>query len=91
MVVIKPFAGSGTPGTGWRVFDSVRNTYNNMGTDLAMYWELNNAHVLQNGIDYHSNGFTVYGEGDSNINNSGMSYFYMAFAEKPAEFARGNS
>ena len=91
MVVIKPNAGSGSPGTGWRVFDSVRNTYNNMGTDLAYYWDLNNAHVLQNGIDYHSNGFTVYGEGDNNINNSGMSYFYMAFAEKPAEFARGNS
>ena len=26
MVVIKPNAGSGTPTTGWRVFDSVRNT-----------------------------------------------------------------
>ena len=47
------------------------------------------AQVGQNGIDLHSNGFSVYGEGDSNINASGTGYFYMAFAEIPAEFARG--
>ena len=54
-----------------------------------MYWDLNNAHVAQNGVDLHSNGFSVYGEGDNNINAAGTGYFYMAFAETPAEFARG--
>lgn len=88
-VVVKPHISSGTPSTGWRVFDRVRNPNNNQGVDNAMYWDTNAAQVGQNGVDLHSNGFSVYGEGDSNINASGTSYFYMAFAEIPAEFARG--
>jgi len=87
-VVVKPNIG-GSPGTGWRVFDKVRNPNNNQGTDNAMYWDQNIAQVAQNGIDLHSNGFSVYGEGDNNLNAAGTSYFYMAFAETPAEFARG--
>lgn len=88
MVVIKPNLG-GTPSTGWRVFDKVRNPNNNQSTDNALYWDSGQAQVAQNGIDLHSNGFSVYGEGDGNINANSQSYFYMAFAEIPAEFARG--
>ena len=87
-VVVKPHAGNAA-NTGWRVFDKVRNPNNNQGVDDAMYWDTNTAQVGQNGVDLHSNGFSVYGEGDVNLNAAGTSYFYMAFAEIPAEFARG--
>ena len=87
-VVIKPHAGNAA-NTGWRVFDKVRNPNNNQSSDNAMYWNTTQANVSQNGIDLHSNGFSVYGEGDVNLNANGTSYFYMAFAEVPAEFARG--
>jgi hypothetical protein len=87
-VVVKPITGNAAS-TGWRVFDKVRSPNNNQGSDNAMYWNTNAAQVGQNGVDLHSNGFSVYGEGDVNINASGTAYFYMAFAELPAEFARG--
>ena len=88
LVVVKPHAGNAA-NTGWRVFDRVRAPNNNQSTDSAMYWNTNQPNVSQNGVDLHSNGFTVYGQGDVNLNASGTNYFYMAFAEIPAEFARG--
>ena len=88
LVVVKPHAGNAAS-TGWRVFDKVRNPNNNQGSDNAMYWDTTQANVGQNGVDMHSNGFSVYGQGDVNLNATGTSYFYMAFAEIPAEFARG--
>ena len=88
LVVIKPHAGNAA-NTGWRVFDKVRNPNNNQGSDNAMYWNTTQPNVSQNGVDLHSNGFSVYGQGDVNLNGNGTSYFYMAFAEIPAEFARG--
>jgi hypothetical protein len=89
IVVVKPYNGNSTPGTGWRFFDRTRNVNNNQGTDDALYMNTTGNQVGQNGVDMHSNGFSVYGEGDNNLNASGMHYFYMAFAELPAEFARG--
>ena len=86
-VMCKPMIGTGT--TGWRVFDRVRSPNNNQGTDNALYWESSAANATQNGVDMHSNGFSVYGEGDANLNAASNVFFYMAFAEIPAEFARG--
>jgi len=88
-VVVKAFDGSNTPTLGWRVFDKTRISDNNQGLDNALYFDKADAQVGQNGVDFHSNGFSIYGEGDNNINNSGMSYFYMAFADLPSEFSKG--
>lgn len=87
-VVCKPYQ-NGTPTTGWRWFDRTLAPYNNQGTDYALYMNNNNPRAVQNGVDLHSNGFSIYGEGDDNLNHTGVIYFYMAFAETPAEFARG--
>ena len=88
LVIIKPHL-NGSADTGWRVFDKTRNPDNNQGTDAAMYFNTNAAQATQNGVDYHNNGFTLYGEGDGNMNKAGQIYFYAAFAEIPAEFASG--
>lgn len=88
-VVVKPYVVDGDPTTGWRWFDRTLAPYNNQGTDNALYLNTTTSKVSQNGVDFHSNGFTVYGEGDQNINKASSYYFYMAFASKPAEFARG--
>lgn len=87
-VVCKPYL-NGSVSTGWRWFDKVQLPNNNQGTDYALYLNSSGNRVIQNGVDLHSNGFSVYGESDDNLNSSGVIYFYMAFAELPAEYARG--
>jgi hypothetical protein len=85
-VMIKPLSGtSSAPGTGWRFFDNVRNTYNTDGVQNALYWERggSNNEVSQNGVDFCSNGFKLMPSADKNHNETGAEYIYMAFAENP--------
>jgi hypothetical protein len=83
-VMIKPLSGtSSAPGTGWRVFDNVRNTFNTASTQGALYWEMSQSEVQQNGVDFCANGFRLMPSADKNHNESGAEYIYMAFAENP--------
>jgi hypothetical protein len=64
----------------WVVFDTARNTYNVVGEDLYPNDSLagNNDFTM----DILSNGFKIRGSG-ANINASGGTYIYAAFAETP--------
>ena len=72
-----------TDSTGsWFMVDTSRNTYNL--TDLSLYANLTDAEgaSASHCIDILSNGFKCKGVG-TNINASGGTYIYMAFAENP--------
>ena len=65
----------------WTIWDTAMNTYNVVGNGL--YADLSNAESTGNSaFDYLSNGFKVRNS-FANINSSGGTYIYMAFAENP--------
>jgi hypothetical protein len=68
---------------GWLIFDNKRNLTNPRNTRI----EANNSQAEQAGstskfVDFYSNGFEPQ-VSDSEINASGASYFFMAFAADP--------
>jgi len=70
-------------GTGnWDIFDNKRDPFNVV--DAVLDADNNTAETTYSTIkfDFLSNGFKVRGT-QSNINNSGDTYIYMAFAENP--------
>jgi hypothetical protein len=67
--------------TQWSIVDNKRATFNQANN--VLYPNLNNAEVsLYDFRDYLSNGFKLRTT-DTQINASGASYIYMAFAENP--------
>jgi len=69
----------------WTIWDTAMNTYNVVGTGL--YADLSSAESSGNAaFDYLSNGFKVRNT-FANINVSGGTYIYMAFAENPLKNA----
>ena len=80
-----------TDGTGnWRIIDAQRNSYNGQyatleaSTSSAEYTgsdDLGNSDILSNGFKFR---FGSYAE----VNASGGSYIYLAFAESPFKNAR---
>ena len=69
----------------WILWDSSRNTYN--VTDLYLNPNLSAAEATGVQIDLLSNGFKARAT-DANINASGGTYIYAAFAENPFTIAR---
>jgi hypothetical protein len=69
----------------WVLYDTVRNTYNLVGEDLYPNDTLAGSNDFT--MDILSNGFKIRGTG-ANINASGGTYIYAAFAEVPFKFAR---
>ena len=70
----------------WVVFDGARNTYN--VTNNTLYPDLVNAE--ESGvmlIDFVSNGFKLRSSTVGEINASGSTYIYAAFAESPFKYA----
>lgn len=70
----------------WVTFDAARNTYN--VTNNTLYPDLVNAE--ESGvmlIDFVSNGFKLKSSAVNEINASGSTYVYMAFAETPFKYA----
>jgi hypothetical protein len=97
-VVIKPKTADALPSAGWRVFDNASslNTYGvsgGTGTKNALYWTTADGELTQNGIDFFASGFLISAAGaaDVNINKSGCSYVYVAFAESPFKYSTGGS
>ena len=66
----------------WRIYDSVRDTYN--VTEKILEPNTSNAEATSSTyiVDLVSNGFKFRGSGDG-VNGSGQSFIYMAFAEEP--------
>jgi hypothetical protein len=67
-------------GAGWNIHDAKRDTYNEMNKQL--YANSNAADGSSRPIDFLSNGFKQRGT-TSDVNNSGDTFFYTAFAEAP--------
>jgi hypothetical protein len=73
-------------GENWRIMDAVRNTYNVVNGIL--YPNLSNAEGTSAvGFDILSNGFKIRETG-SELNASGATIIYAAFAEAPFNYAR---
>ena len=64
----------------WYIFDNKRDTFNLM-TD-AVFPDLTNAQTTDNAIDFYSNGFKGR-KTSSDLNTSGNTHIYIAFAESP--------
>jgi len=76
-----------TSGTSdWYIWDTSRNPYNTLAN--LLYPDLTNAEYTSTGdyFDLLSNGFKSRGAG--NVNGSGNSYIWAAFAENPFALAR---
>jgi len=69
----------------WRMFDSVRQTYNPINT--VSYPNDALAESTTDGVDFLSNGFKVRTT-DTGANASGGTYIFIAFAENPFKYAR---
>ena len=65
----------------WRIIDNKRNLFNPV--TLSLYPNLTNAEgTSSHTTDFTSNGFKLR-DSDTNMNRSGGTFIYMAFAEEP--------
>ena len=70
---------SSASGENWRLFDSARSTYNQVGNHLVP--STTGAESAETGCDFLSNGFKLR-DADAH-QNSASTYIYMSFAEQP--------
>ena len=68
----------------WNIIDTARNTTNVIGE--LLYADASDAGATYTLADSLSNGFKLRNSG-GNINNSGTTFIYMAFAESPFKYA----
>jgi hypothetical protein len=90
-VMIKNYADSGgasNNGGNWRIFDNQRLGYN--VNNATLYPNLSNAEADETSLDLLSNGFKMRGT-TGDLNQNGMKYVYMAFAEAPFVANSGQS
>jgi len=66
-----------------RLLDSVRNPFNPVTQELYTDTTGVEYNIGTRGTDFLSNGFKIRQEAGYGMNNSGINYFYMAFAEHP--------
>jgi hypothetical protein len=76
--------GTGSTGS-WRLFDTTRNPSN--VTNKLIYPNLSNAEATSAELDILSNGFKIRVAGGNDINDSGDTIVYAAFAESPFKTA----
>ena len=72
----------------WIVWDTTRSTYNQMQDYLLPNSSAAEANNVLVSIDVLSNGFKCR-TADDDINGSGDTYIYMAFAENPFKYSLG--
>jgi hypothetical protein len=70
---------------GWALFDTARSTYN--ASSMVFLQPNTSNSESTTDIDILSNGFKARAN-DGNINGSGQTYIYAAFAESPFQYAR---
>ena len=71
---------SSAAGNSWNIFDNKREGYN--ADNDALFADVNGAETTADYLDFLSNGFKIRKTG-SDVNSSGETYIYMAFAEQP--------
>jgi hypothetical protein len=71
---------SSSSGGSWNIFDNKREGYN-VDND-ALFADVSGAETTTDYLDFLSNGFKIK-RNSSDINSSGETYIYMAFAESP--------
>jgi hypothetical protein len=81
-VMVKYYSGSGA--NHWWIWDTARNTYNAMNDTLVANLSVSEQSPLP--IDVTANGFK-FRTSNGEMNGSGTSYIYMAFAENPFKYA----
>ena len=74
-------------GARWLVFDNKRDPDNPVIADLNLHGTDVENTGTENAIDFLSNGVKMKYTSDNNINKSGVTYIYMAFAEIPFKYA----
>ena len=79
---------SSSGGSNWRIFDNQRLGYN--VNNATLYPNLTNAEADETSLDLLSNGFKMRGT-TNDLNGSGQTYVYMAFAEEPLVSTNGNA
>ena len=78
-----------TTANAWGIFDSARGAYNEITMNLdADRTDAENTATNYDDLDFLSNGFKLREENDD-INASGGTYIYMAFAEHPFVSSKG--
>ena len=77
----------GNNSSNWEIYDTTRNPYNESNIYFAASTSAAETTTATIGFDLLSNGFKVRGSG-SDINGSGVAFYYMAFAEIPFKYAR---
>jgi hypothetical protein len=70
----------------WEILDSSRNVYNSV--DNGLQPNLINAETSPYSVDFLSNGFKARTT-NTDINASGGTYVYAAFAENPLKYSLG--
>lgn len=86
-IMVKGYTGTSSDTTRWTMIDGTRAPYN--ATDGWLYANLSNAEGTGlPHVDFLSNGFK-FRDNNLHINQSGISYIYMAFAEVPQKFSLG--
>ena len=73
----------------WNSWDAARNTYNWTSQDLrpnSAAAEFNGYTNTGGAINILSNGFQIV-KSDGDVNNSGTTFIYIAFAENPFKYA----
>ena len=79
---------SSASGTGWFIFDNKRDSLNPNSKFLMTQATNDEDDNTNRGIDFLSNGFKVRGD-SGDVNASGDTYIYMAFAEAPFVNSKG--
>ena len=85
-LMIKRSSTGNPSATNWQMFDSKRLGYNVDNNQLQA--NLSNAEGTDDDLDILSNGFKLRGTG-GDLNHSGHTYIYMAFAENPFTSSTG--
>jgi len=82
MVFLKSIDG----GAEWTVFDTARETHNQM--EDILQWDLENAEtqLANDKIDFLSNGFKLRGAGGGRTNQNGHTYIYGAWGSVPFKY-----
>ena len=70
----------------WNLYDNKRNTFNPESN--LLYPSLSDAEASFSGVDFVSNGISIK-TNNTNFNDSGGTYIYMAFAESPLVNSNG--
>ncbi len=78
---------SSASGEDWGIYDNKRNTFNEV--DEALFPSATTAETnVGDGLDFCSNGIKIRDSGGE-LNTSGATYIYMAFAEEPLVSSNG--